>query len=50
MESRAILEIENRLLYISFNYDYSYFTIGTEYGFEVYKSNPYKLISKRSKL
>ena len=41
--------VSKKITYISFNQDYSLFVIGTNKGFEVYSTNPFKLISERSK-
>ena len=38
----------NKINYISFNYDSSYFSIGTDFGFEVYQTNPMKLLISKT--
>jgi len=35
--------IENKILYTSFNNNNSLFAIGTETGFQIYKSSPFEL-------
>ena len=43
------MEIENeQMLYISFNQDYSAFSVGTERGFRIYNTYPYKDYYERS--
>ena len=49
MESYKDSESNNKILYIGFNQDDSAFSIGTEYGFQIYNSNPFKLIIQRSR-
>lgn len=38
-----------KILYISFNQDSSCFSVGTEKGFRIYSTLPFKNISNRSK-
>ena len=35
---------KNKINYIGFNYDSSYFCVGTDIGFQIYQTNPYGLI------
>ena len=41
------MELEENILYVSFNQDGSYFCVGTEEGFMVYKTFPLKISCKR---
>lgn len=41
---------EENMLYVNFNQDNSCFAIGTEKGFHIYNSYPYKEIFNRSTL
>ena len=41
--------IDEKILYVSFNQDSSCFSVGTEKGFRIYSTFPYKNISNRSK-
>ena len=40
----------DQMLYVSFNQDYSAFSVGTERGFRVYNTYPYKDYYERSKI
>lgn len=40
---------EEGLLYMSFNQDQSSLVVGTERGFKIYDTNPFKLRHERSK-
>jgi hypothetical protein len=50
MESELIKESDpnNKILFFGFNQDASLFTIGTEYGFHIYNSCPFKDLISRS--
>lgn len=39
---------EKKILYVSFNQDSSCFSVGTETGFKIYNTNPYKPNFERS--
>lgn len=39
----------NEILYISFNQDYSYMSVGTEKGFIIYNTNPFHQKFNRGK-
>jgi len=44
------MDVSNeQMLYISFNQDYSAFSIGTERGFRIYNTYPYRNFYERSK-
>ena len=47
MKSNKNEEEENSMLYISFNQDNSFFSIGTEKGFVIYKASPLNDFYKR---
>ena len=38
----------NKIIYITFNQDYSCISIGTEEGYIIYNASPFKEICKRS--
>ena len=40
----------NQILYLSFNFDNSFFAVGTETGFKVYDTIPIKFRYQRGKL
>lgn len=42
-------QIEDQMLYVSFNQDYSAFVVGTERGFRIYNIYPFKDYYERSK-
>lgn len=39
---------EDNMLYVNFNQDFSCFAIGTEKGFHIYNTYPYKELFNRS--
>jgi hypothetical protein len=41
--------LEDQMLYVSFNQDFWAFTVGTERGFRIYNSYPFKDYHERSK-
>ena len=44
MEENKEINKSNKINYIGFNYDYSYFCLGTDIGFQVYQTNPLTLL------
>lgn len=48
MNSKIIGGNDKKILYVSFNQDSSCFSVGTETGFKIYNTNPYKPNFERS--
>lgn len=48
VESNTNHDIQNKMLYVSFNQDSSCFAISTEKGFQIYNTIPFKETFKRS--
>ena len=44
MEENKEINKSNKINYIGFNYDYSYFCLGTDMGFQIYQTNPLTLL------
>lgn len=40
--------VEDQMLYVTFNQDYSAFAVGTERGFRIYNAYPFKDYYERS--
>ena len=47
-ELMKVSEPNNKILFFGFNQDASLFSIGTEYGFHIYNTCPYKDLISRS--
>lgn len=42
------MDSQNKVLYCSFNYDASLFALGTEQGFVICRTSPFKVVAKQS--
>lgn len=42
------MDSPNKVLYCNFNYDASLFALGTEQGFVICRTSPFKVIAKQS--